>query len=120
MRNRRTSAIRTMVLAALVSMVVHLVSGWFAAVDEASQLGQAATWSGYLVQWTRYLFENLQSEFWQLAVQFAILAGLFRAIGVLSYEEDEEDLRHRLERMETKLNESTGRPAGDFGSQNGG
>ncbi|HEV2530051.1 MAG TPA: DUF6766 family protein [Thermomicrobiales bacterium] len=120
MKGRKLSAIRAMALAAIVCMVVHFVSGWFAAVDEASQQGQAATWGGYLIQWTRDLFENLQSEFWQLAVQFAILAGVFKAIGVVSYEEDEEDLRHRLERMESKLNELTGRPAGDYGSHDSG
>ena len=93
-----------MVVLALVAMVVHFWTGWNAFVEESASHGEKALWANYLVQWTRDTFENLQSEFWQLAMQFAILAGLFHFIGVSQYEEDEEELKQRLDRIEAKIN----------------
>ncbi len=57
----------------------------------------------YVVQWVRDTFEYLQSEFWQLAFQFALLAGFFELVRVNAYEEDEEDGKQRLERIERLL-----------------
>lgn len=57
----------------------------------------------YVVQWVRDTFENLQSEFWQLAFQFALLAGFLEFVRVNAYEEDEEDVKQRLERIERLL-----------------
>ena len=111
MGSRKTSAIRAMALAATACMVIHFISGWYASMNEAALHGQTAAFGDYVVEWSRDLFENLQSEFWQLAVQFAILAGLFRAIGVVSYEEDEEELRDRLTRIERLLEEQRDRDA---------
>ncbi len=59
----------------------------------------------YVVQWVRDTFENLQSEFWQLAFQFALLAGFFEFVRVNAYEEDEEDVKQRLVRIERLLTE---------------
>jgi diketogulonate reductase-like aldo/keto reductase len=89
---------------AVIAMVVHFWTGWNAFVEESSTHGETAVWSAYLIQWARDTFENLQSEFWQLAMQFTILAGLFHFIGVAQYEEDEEELKHRLDRIEPKIN----------------
>jgi hypothetical protein len=44
--------------------------------------------------------------FWQLAVQFALLAGFFEFIRVKAYEEDQEEMKARLERIEALLNGS--------------
>ena len=86
----RSSAVRFTVVLALVAVVLHLVFGWYAAVNEAAAHGGSAEWSEYLIQWARDTFENLQSEFWQLAVQFALLAGFFEFMRVKAYEEDQE------------------------------
>lgn len=56
----------------------HLYTGWEAAIDEpATHQERAIFFTDYMVQWIQDTAENLQSEFWQLAVQFALLAGFF-------------------------------------------
>lgn len=94
-----------MAVLALVFIAIHFYAGWEAAVDEASIHQEPALFSDYLAQWVRDTAENLQSEFWQLAVQFALLAGCFEFMRVHAYEEDEEDIKNRLKRIEALLNE---------------
>jgi hypothetical protein len=78
----------------------HIWLGWEAAVEEASTHGTAATWSSYLIDWIRDTFENLQSEFWQLAVQFQLLAELFEAVSVRAYEKAQEEIKAQLDHLE--------------------
>jgi hypothetical protein len=92
-----------MAIVALVCLLIHLWLGWNAAVQEAATHGTKETWGNYLVEWARDTFENLQSEFWQLAVQFALLAGLFEAISVRAYEKDQEEIKVQLDRIEQRL-----------------
>lgn len=94
-----------MAACAVVFLVLHFWTGWEAFVDESASHGEAAVWADYLVVWARDTVENLQSEFWQLAVQFALLAGVFRFIGVQAFEEDEEEVKQRLIRLEEKLDQ---------------
>ena len=94
-----------MAAVAIVCLILHLWFGWEAAVEEAATHGTSATWSAYLVEWARDTFENLQPEFWQLAVQFALLAGLFEFIAVRAYEKDEEEMKEQLDRIEHLLRE---------------
>ncbi len=88
---------------AILCLVMHFYFGWQAAIDEAATHNESATMNEFVVQWLRDTFENLQSEFWQLAVQFALLAGLFEFLRVHAYEEDEEEMKQRLERIEALL-----------------
>jgi hypothetical protein len=90
---------------AILCLIIHFYSGWQASIDEAAMHQQNAEMSQYIVEWVRDTFENLQSEFWQLAVQFALLAGFFEFIRVKAFEEDEEDMKQRLTRIEALLNE---------------
>ena len=106
---KRSSAVWFTVSLAVIAVVLHLTFGWYAAVDEASSHGESATWGEYLVQWGRDTFENLQSEFWQLAVQFALLAGLFKWIGVRAYEEDLESVKTELAGLKAMLEEMSDR-----------
>ncbi|HYJ12444.1 MAG TPA: DUF6766 family protein [Thermomicrobiales bacterium] len=94
-----------MAVVAIVFLFLHLWLGWEAAVEEAATHGTSETWSAYLVEWARDTFENLQSEFWQLAVQFALLAGLFEFMAVKAYEKDEEEMKEQLDRIERLLQE---------------
>ena len=94
---------------AILCLIIHFWTGWQAAIDEATQHNTTATMDEYFIQWLRDTFENLQSEFWQLAVQFALLAGFFEFIRVKAYEEDEEDVKNRLHRIEQMLIEQRGR-----------
>lgn len=98
-----------MAVLALVFVVIHLYAGWEAAIDEAATHQETAVFSDYLVQWVRDTAENLQSEFWQLAVQFALLAGFFEFMRVHAYEVDEEDVKNRLKRIEALMNEQASR-----------
>jgi Tfp pilus assembly protein PilN len=97
-----------MTIVAVVCLAAHFFTGWQAAMNDSAMHQQSAEFNQYVVEWFRDTFENLQSEFWQLAVQFALLAGLFEAIRVHAFEEDEEDLKQRLERIETLLQERAG------------
>ena len=90
---------------AVVCLALHFYFGWKSAIDEAATRQQSAEMSQYFVQWLRDTFENLQSEFWQLAVQFALIAGFFEFIRVRVYEEDVEEVKSQLERIEAKLQE---------------
>jgi hypothetical protein len=90
---------------AIVFVVAHFYAGWEAAIDEAATHQEAAVFGDYVVEWVRDTAENLQSEFWQLAVQFALLAGLFEFMRVHAYEEDEEDVKQRLQRIEALLHD---------------
>jgi hypothetical protein len=115
---KRSSAVRFVVVLAIVSLCLHFVFGWFAAADEAAAHGDSATWSDYLVLWGRDTFENLQSEFWQLAVQFAILAGLLKRLSVQAHEEDQEHIKAELAEVKAMLAERDGRA--DLHHPNGG
>lgn len=91
---------------AMVSLVVHFWTGWNAFVADADEHGQTAVWwgqSGYLVEWLRQTFENLQSEFWQLTVQMALVAGILERVGVPAYEQDMEEIKRRLSLIEDEL-----------------
>ena len=91
--NPRTSAVQFMVALAGSSVILHLVLGWNAYQNEHGPVVSAAE---YLVEWGRDTFENWQSEFVQLAVQFALLAALFERLGVKVYEKDVEDIKDSL------------------------
>ncbi len=92
-----------MAVLALVFVAIHFQAGWEAAINEAATHQETAVLNDYLLQWVRDTAENLQSEFWQLAVQFALLAGLFEFMRVHAYEEDLEDVKQRLQRIEALL-----------------
>ncbi len=89
-----------MAVLAIVCLVIHFYTGWKADINEAAAHDELAQMNEYVVQWGRDTFDNLQSEFWQLAFQFALLAGFFEFVRVKAYEEDEEDVKQRLERIE--------------------
>lgn len=105
---KKYSAALLMAAFALVSVIVHVVTGWYAFVEEASSHGEIAQWEPYLIEWTRQTFENWQSEFVQLAVQMALLAGCFRFLGVSTYEEDAEQIKRRLDQMAIDVAEIRG------------
>ncbi len=100
---KRSSAVIFVSVLAIVAVALHLTFGWYAAVNEAEAEGVSALWGDYMIQWARDTFENLQSEFWQLAVQFALLAGLLQWLGIRAYEEDVEELKQELKSIKSVL-----------------
>jgi hypothetical protein len=95
----KTSAVRFVAFLALVSIVLHLILGWDAYQNDhgAPQFGE------YMIEWGRDTFENWQSEFIQLAVQFALLAGLLSAIGIRVHEEDMEKVNTKLDALQDSI-----------------
>ena len=57
---------------------------------DAGLQGQPVSVALHTVDWLRDAFENLQAEFWQLATQFALLAGLPQFIHVHAFDVDQE------------------------------
>ena len=92
-----------MAAVAAIFLTLHFFTGWEAAVNDAEMHGTSVTMSSYIVEWSRDTFENLQSEFWQLAVQFALIAVAFEFIKIRAYEEDVEEVKVQLKRMESTL-----------------
>lgn len=100
---KKYSAVLLMAAAAILCMFVHYYFGWESFVKDAEAHNEVATKNDYVIQWIRDTFENLQSEFWQLAAQFLILAGGLRFMQVRAYEEDQEDIKASLNRIERGL-----------------
>lgn len=93
------SAVRFVATLAVVSIVLHFIFGWGAYWREHGVMDVEA----YLIEWGRDTFENWQSEFVQLALQFAVLAGAFKAMGVQAREEDQEQVKAKLDAIMAKL-----------------
>jgi hypothetical protein len=80
----------------LVSLALHWLFGWYAYQDEASQHGEAAEASGYLVEMMRDTMENWQSEFLQLLWQVVGLA-YFLYLGSPSSKENDDRTEAKLD-----------------------
>jgi hypothetical protein len=100
---KKYSAALFMLGLAVLCLAIHFIFGWQAFEDDAAEHQSQAIWSEYLVSWVRDVFENLQSEFIQLFFQFLLLAGAFQFMKVKAYEEDQEELKQRLSRIEALL-----------------
>ena len=103
---KKHSAALFMIALAIVCLVIHFVFGWQAFQNDAAEHNSSAVWSEYLTEWVRDVFENLQSEFIQLFFQFLLLAGAFRFIQVQVYEQDTEDIKQQLARIEELVKKS--------------
>jgi hypothetical protein len=99
----------------IFSLVLHFAFGWNAFQREAESNESSAAFGPYLITWGRDVFENLQSEFIQLFFQFLLLAGFFRALGIRAYEEDVEEVKQRVERVERSLELLASRQLGGNG-----
>lgn len=96
---KKYSAPLLMVAVALVFTIIHYYTGWLAEVDDAKSHNESATLGQYTIRWLRDTAENLQSEFWQLAVQFLLLAGALSALYIKVYEEDMEEAKQKIDRI---------------------
>lgn len=94
---KKHSAWLWMAALAVLCMGWHFGLGWTAFQQEAAAHDEATVIGDYLIEWGRDTFENLQSEFWQLAVQFLVLAGVLKVVGLQAYEEDQEQIKSRLD-----------------------
>jgi hypothetical protein len=100
---KKYSAVLCMVALAVACLVLHFWFGWQAFIEDAATHGEVATLDAYRIEWARDTFENLQSEFWQLAAQFLLLAGALELIGVRAYEKDQEQIKKKLDNLQSTL-----------------
>jgi predicted negative regulator of RcsB-dependent stress response len=100
---QKYSAALMMFALAVFCLAIHFLFGWQAFQNDAAEHQSPAVWSEYVVSWARDVFENLQSEFFQLMAQFLLLAGAFKVIRVTAYEDDQEEIKQRLARIEQAL-----------------
>ena len=114
---KKYSAAFLMLALGLVCLGLHFAFGWNAFKSDAQDHQTSAQMSAYLVTWGRDVFENLQSEFIQLFFQFLLLAGFFKFMKIKAYEQDVEEVKQRLDRIESLLDRSEHRipvrPNGD-------
>lgn len=96
------SAVKLALTLAILFLCIHFGTEYLSAMNEASMHGVPFVFSDFVIEWLRATFENLQSEMWQLALQFALLAGALKGIHVIGYEEDNEEMKKRLDRIERK------------------
>lgn len=100
--SRKHKAWAVSAVIALIWMGAHFWYGWEAEKFEASSHGQERQMDEYRIAWARDTTENLQSEFWQIAWQMALLAGILAPI-VVSYEKDVEDVKNILRDINYQL-----------------
>jgi hypothetical protein len=97
---RHWGAMYVLVVAALLSMWLFGAYERMVVADEAAQHGQPYQPSEF---WHRYwsgVFENLQSEFWQLVAQGLLLLG---PMSLLLWQADQQADKTDVERLEAKL-----------------
>jgi hypothetical protein len=91
----------------LVTFILHTIFGWWQyAADQASQ-GQDATvfgWSGYIVYWGEWTFQNWQSEFLEV-VTLIVATAYFIHKGSHESKDGDDEMRAMLERIERRLDE---------------
>jgi hypothetical protein len=100
---KKYSAAFFMLALGLACLGLHFVIGWNAFKADAQEHQTSAAMSTYMTTWGRDVFENLQSEFIQLFFQFLLLAGFFKVIRIQAYEQDVEQARDQLDRIEARL-----------------
>ena len=110
---KKLSAALFMLALAVVCLGAHFAFGWRAFQQEQQEHNATAQMGAFLVTWGRDVFENLQSEFLQLFFQFMLLAGAFKLISVKAYEEDQEEIKQRLDTIAeaVKSRDRESRPA---------
>jgi hypothetical protein len=99
---KRYNAALFMLALGIICLGLHFAFGWNAFQDDARAHNSDAEMNEYLITWARDVFENLQSEFIQLFFQFLLLAGFFRFMQIHAYEEDIEQIKEQLNRIEQR------------------
>jgi hypothetical protein len=100
---KRYSSAIAMFVVGVIFMAFHFYLGWGAYVEESASHNQIADWANYMQLWGRDTTENLQSEFMQLAAQFALLAGMFETWRIKAYEKDQEEVKRKLDTIMERL-----------------
>lgn len=91
----------------LATFVLHTIFGWWQyAADQTSQ-GQDPTlwgWSGYIIYWAEWTFQNWQSEFLEVLILIVATAYLVHR-GSHESKDGEDEMRATLQRIERRLDD---------------
>src|SRR4051812_3868925 len=88
-----------------VSFLLHAIFGWWQYVADQTSQGQDATvfgWSGYVVYFGEWTFQNWQSEFLEVFVLIVLTSFLIHK-GSAESKDSDDKTEETLQRIEQKL-----------------
>src|SRR3954469_2092096 len=91
----------------LVSFLLHTIFGWWQYVADQTSQGQDPTvfgWSGYIVYFGEWTFQNWQSEFLEVLLLIGATTYLIHR-GSPESKDGDEEMKAMLERIEHRLDE---------------
>ena len=91
----------------LASFILHTIFGWWQYVADQTSQGQDPTlwgWSGYIIYWGEWTFQNWQSEFLEVLVLIVATAYLIHR-GSPESKDGDDEMKAMLERIEKRLDE---------------
>jgi hypothetical protein len=91
----------------LASFILHTIFGWWQYVADQTSQGQDPTlwgWSGYVIYWGEWTFQNWQSEFLEVLVLIVATAYLIHR-GSPESKDGDDEMKAMLERIEKRLDE---------------
>jgi hypothetical protein len=91
----------------VVTFLLHTLFGWWQYVADQTSQGQDPTlwgWSGYVIYWGEWTFQNWQSEFLEVLILIVLTAFLIHRGSHESKDSDDEMMKV-LERIERRLDE---------------
>jgi succinate dehydrogenase hydrophobic anchor subunit len=98
----------------LVSFVLHTIFGWWQYVADQTSQGQDPTlwgWSGYVIYWGEWTFQNWQSEFLEVLALIVLTAFLIHK-GSHESKDSADEMMAVLRKIEKRLDDiEAGEPA---------
>jgi hypothetical protein len=91
----------------LASFLLHAIFGWWQYVADQTSQGQDPTlfgWSGYIVYFGEWTFQNWQSEFLEVLLLIVATTYLIHK-GSPESKDGDEEMKAMLERIEQRLDE---------------
>ena len=91
----------------LVSFVLHTIFGWWQYVADQTSQGQDPTlfgWSGYIIYFGEWTFQNWQSEFLEVLVLIVLTAYLIHR-GSHESKDSNDEMMAVLQRIERRLDD---------------
>jgi len=90
-----------------ITFVLHSATGWMQYASEQMSHGESPTIfgdSGYVWYWAEWTLQNWQSEFLELGV-IVVLSSFLIHKGSAESKDSDDEIKHLLENIETKLDE---------------
>lgn len=91
----------------IASFILHTIFGWWQYVADQASQGQEPTlwgWSGYVIYWGEWTFQNWQSEFLEVLVLIVLTAYLIHK-GSHESKDSDEQMQATIDRLEKKVDQ---------------